>query len=319
MNPGWFCDQRPEGCRGAKLQKDGWSRAAHERGRRGLLRAPWDWPRSVGVDVADELHAGATRDYRRARAEDIATLYDSAAATRAVRRSWGQSVVLELRPGPGSRRICAGIHDPSSSCDETPRAAHAVDQRDGLAARRRGATCSSAHRREEPAATAGWPCGDPRSGRARPCVPGAGTRRPGERRVVHAGVDDVSATAGTQPFYNLLCEDVRYFSENLSPGTTSTSGRRRTSRQVRRTTGAFDACAKHRYWCGDRTWSAAAGGGSDLDAVPPVTGRFVWRGSTSTRPPELRSATSRGGTGSGSRRTSRRRRRLDSAQKMNLT
>ena len=35
-----------------------------------------------------------------------------------------------------------------------------------------------------------------------------------------------------------------------------------------------DACAKHRYWCGDQTWSAP--GGSDLDAMPPVTGRFIW-------------------------------------------
>ena len=69
----WFCDQRPEGCRGAKLQKDGWSSRLDSEGV-AFSVSPWDWPRSVGVDVADELHAGATRDYRRARAEDIATL-----------------------------------------------------------------------------------------------------------------------------------------------------------------------------------------------------------------------------------------------------
>ena len=110
----WFCDQRPEGCRGAKLQKDGWSSTLESQGV-AFSVSPWDWPRSVGVDVADELHAGATRDYRRARAEDIATLLCRGNTSCAALP--GQSVVLELTPG--STYTCRPVWK-STSASGTP-------------------------------------------------------------------------------------------------------------------------------------------------------------------------------------------------------
>ena len=45
----WFCDRRPEGCRGAKLQKDGWSSRLESQGGATFSVSPWDWPRSVAV------------------------------------------------------------------------------------------------------------------------------------------------------------------------------------------------------------------------------------------------------------------------------
>ena len=217
----WFCDQRPEGCRGAKLQKDGWSSRLDYDGEKFSV-SPWDWPRSIGVDVADELHAGATRDYRRAWAEDIATQLCRGNTSCAALP--GQSVVLELMPG--SIYTCRPREEPAGCVARAARAAKAgngsVAAEDLRAAARRALRSLCAVRLctqalPEPAMVSG---------------------------VLLEPWDDVDEWAAA----------------HFPPG--AAAERRR------------DACAKHRYWCGDQTWSAP--GGSDLDAVPPLTGRFVW-------------------------------------------
>ena len=220
----WFCDQRPEGCRGAKLQKDGWSSRLDSEGV-AFSVSPWDWPRSVGVDVADELHAGATRDYRRARAEDIATLLCRGNASCAALP--GQSVVLELMPG--STYTCRPREEPAGcvarAAARAAKVGNGIVTRDDLRAAARRALRSLCAVRlctqalPEPARVAG---------------------------VLLEPWDDVDEWAAA----------------HFPPG--AAAERRQ------------DACAKHRYWCGDRTWRSAPPRGSDLDAVPPVTGRFVW-------------------------------------------
>ena len=72
----WFCDRRAEGCRGARLQGDG-SKTTYEAhsGKRSVefSASPWDWPQTLGTDVAEELYRGETAQYRREGAEGIAT------------------------------------------------------------------------------------------------------------------------------------------------------------------------------------------------------------------------------------------------------
>ena len=220
----WFCDQRPEGCRGAKLQKDGWSSRLDSEGV-AFSVSPWDWPRSVGVDVADELHAGETRDYRRARAEDIAAQLCRGNTSCAALP--GQSVVLELTPGPGSTYLCRPREEPAGCVARAAaRAAKAgngsVAAEDLRAAARRALRSLCAV------------------------------------RLCTQALPEPARVSGVllEPW-----DDVDEWAAHFPPG--AAADRRN------------DACAKHRYWCGDRTWSAPPGG-SDLDAVPPVTGRFVW-------------------------------------------
>ena len=72
----WFCDRRAEGCRGARLQGDS-SKTTYEAhsGKRSVefSASPWDWPQTLGTDVAEELYRGETAQYRREGAEGIAT------------------------------------------------------------------------------------------------------------------------------------------------------------------------------------------------------------------------------------------------------
>ena len=64
------------GCRGARLQGDG-SKTTYEAhsGKRSVefSASPWDWPQTLGTDVAEELYKGETVQFRREGAEGIAT------------------------------------------------------------------------------------------------------------------------------------------------------------------------------------------------------------------------------------------------------
>ena len=83
----WLCDQRADGCSGERLRGESGTRyeAYSETHSVEFSVSAWDWPRTVGVDISNQLYAGRAPQFRREKAANLSR--KSAAATRAARHS----------------------------------------------------------------------------------------------------------------------------------------------------------------------------------------------------------------------------------------
>ena len=122
----WFCDRRAEGCRGARLQGDG-SKTTYEAhsGKRSVefSASPWDWPQTLGTDVAEELYKGETVQFRREGAAGIATKICKGNVSCAALP--GASITLRLTDA--APYSCTLREEPAGCVERAARAAKALD------------------------------------------------------------------------------------------------------------------------------------------------------------------------------------------------
>lgn len=120
----WFCGQRVGGCRGAQLKGTAETYEVRAGARKVEFdAAPWDWPRTLSTDIAEELYAGDTADFRREKAAGIATKICKGNASCAALP--GDGVVIAL--AAGAAYTCTPREEPSGCVIRAARAAKVLN------------------------------------------------------------------------------------------------------------------------------------------------------------------------------------------------